>query len=139
MRISDWSSDVCSYDLATADALCARADGGRSESDAGRAGASREYADADFPVSVGAVIPTRGRCKPTPISVRVEQRRDTLKALAPLGFVDFARHERVLSCRLTQLPLRPPPWRSATHSGSSLFAPVFILHSVVACFWVGGS
>src|SRR3546814_17069702 len=55
---------------ATADALCARADGGRSESDAGRAGASREYADAEFPVSVGAVIPTRGRCKPTPISVR---------------------------------------------------------------------
>src|SRR3546814_1376133 len=75
MRISDWSSDVCSSDLPTAaDALCARADGGRGESDAGRAGASREHADAEFPVSVGAVIPTRGRCKPTPISVRVERR-----------------------------------------------------------------
>src|SRR3546814_20867648 len=93
MRISDWSSDVCSYDLATADALCARADGGRGESDAGRAGASREHADAEFPVSVGAVIPTRGRCKPTPISVRVERSRDTLKARDPDGCLDFARQD----------------------------------------------
>src|SRR3546814_15313777 len=63
----------------------------------------------------------------------------SLKARAPDGCLDFARHERVLSWPLTQLPLRPRPWPFAEPFGDDIFAPLAHSHPVVESVGGGGA